>query len=264
LTAERVGPQVADAASSGKAQAFKIPRLTTGNNMTTAWAPDLDLPESEAEDWSAEEVLSWGFEKFGPRVALASAFGAEGMALIDMASRLRRPLRIFTLDTGFFFPETYKLIELVERRYGIRVERCYPELDAAAQARVYGEALWTRNPDRCCELRKVEPLREKLKTFDAWVTAVRRDQTPSRAETPKVGWDAKFGLIKINPLADWNSKQIWSYLDAHDVPYNPLHNVGYASIGCTHCTRATRAGEDTRAGRWPGFAKTECGLHADT
>ncbi|HUY15869.1 MAG TPA: phosphoadenylyl-sulfate reductase [Terriglobia bacterium] len=230
--------------------------------MTIAFAPEMQLPCVDTEKWSAEDVLRWGFEQFGPRIALASAFGAEGMALIDLASRVRANFRIFTLDTGFFFPETYELIDEVERRYGIRVERCHPELDAAAQARAYGDALWSRNPDRCCELRKVRPLREKLKGLDAWIAAIRRDQTPDRAETPKIGWDAKFGLMKLNPLADWNSEQVWSYLKAHHIPTNRLYNLGYASIGCTHCTRAVQPGESSRAGRWPGFEKTECGLHA--
>ncbi|MGH9433443.1 MAG: phosphoadenylyl-sulfate reductase [Terriglobia bacterium] len=231
--------------------------------MTSAWAPELQLPQADAEDWTAEEVLGWGFEQFGSRIALASALGAEGMVLIDLASRLRSNFRVFTLDTGFFFPETYELIEAVEGRYGIHVERCRPELDARAQARAYGDALWSRNPDRCCELRKVGPLKQKLKELDAWVSAIRRDQTPARAGTPKIGWDAKFAVMKLNPLADWDAKQVWAYVHAHDVPYNPLHNVGYASIGCTHCTRAIQPGEDARAGRWPGFAKTECGLHVN-
>jgi phosphoadenosine phosphosulfate reductase len=229
--------------------------------MTTLTAPEVQLTYLEAENWSAEDVLRWGFEQFGSRIALASAFGPEGMALINMASRISGDFRVFTLDTGFFFPETYDLIDRVERRYGIRVERCHPELDPAAQALVYGGALWTRNPDRCCELRKVEPLRQKLSELDAWITAIRRDQTPDRRAAPKIGWDAKFGLMKLNPLADWASERVWSYLHAHRVPYNPLHNAGYSSIGCTHCTRPTRPGEGARAGRWPGLAKTECGLH---
>lgn len=229
--------------------------------MMNAAVQEARLPQEEAEDWSAEDVLRWGFDQFGSRIAIASSFGAEGMVLIDLASRIRISFRVFTLDTGFFFPETHDLMERVEQRYGIRVERCFPELDAEAQARAYGNALWARNPDRCCELRKVRPLKQKMKELDAWVSAIRREQTPARAGTLKVGWDEKFGVMKLNPLADWDSKQVWAYIHAHDVPYNPLYDVGYGSIGCTHCTRAIRPGEDSRAGRWPGFAKMECGLH---
>jgi phosphoadenosine phosphosulfate reductase len=219
----------------------------------------IELPE--AEGWAAPEVLKWGFERFGSGLGIASAFGAEGMVLIDLASRLRRDFRVFTLDTGFFFPETYALIAEVERRYGIRVESCRPALTPAEQAREYGEALWRRDPELCCSLRKTEPLGEKLGELSAWATAIRRDQTAARAGARKIGWDSKFGLVKLSPLADWSWPQVWEYLRANGVPYNPLHDRHYPSIGCTHCTRAVKPGEDVRAGRWPDFEKTECGLH---
>jgi phosphoadenosine phosphosulfate reductase len=219
------------------------------------------LPRDEAERWSASEVLRWGLERFGRDIAIASAFGVEGMVLIDLAARLRTSVRVFTLDTGFFFPETYELIETVERRYGIRVERCRPRLSAGEQARVHGEALWTRDPDLCCRLRKVEPFRDKLKELSAWVAAIRRQQTAARANVSKIEWDARFEIVKLNPLADWTAAQVWDYIRANHVPYNPLHDRNYPSIGCTHCTRPVREGEDHRAGRWAGFGKTECGLH---
>lgn len=217
--------------------------------------------EVAAETWTAEQVLRWAFDKFGNRVAISSAFGAEGMAVIDIASRVHKEFRLFTLDTEFLFPETYNLMDRVEQRYGVTIERVFPLLTPEEQARVHGEALWKRNPDLCCNARKVEPLRRKLSQLDAWITSIRRDQTAARAGVRKIQWDEKFGLAKINPLADWTSKQVWRYIVAHDVPYNSLHDQNYPSIGCTHCTRAVRAGEDPRAGRWPGFAKTECGLH---
>jgi phosphoadenosine phosphosulfate reductase len=219
------------------------------------------LPRAEAESWTAEDVLRWGFGRFSPDIAIASAFGAEGMVLIDLASRLRSNFRVFTLDTGFFFPETYELIEKVEQRYGIQVERCRPELTAAQQEHVHGPALWARDPDRCCALRKVEPLRNKLQQLTAWVSAIRREQTIVRAASFKIEWDDKFELVKLNPLADWTSDQVWAYIRSHGVPYNPLHERNYPSIGCTHCTRPVRHGEDPRSGRWAGFEKTECGLH---
>ena len=213
------------------------------------------------ERWSAGEVVRWAFGRFGNDVAISSAFGAEGMVLIDMASRVRPDFRLFTVDTEFLFPETYNLMDQIEQRYGIKIEKVYPLFSPEAQERECGPALWSRDPDRCCQMRKVEPLRRKLGELRAWISSIRRDQTVMRAGAGKVEWDSKFGLIKINPLADWTSKQVWQYIHEHKVPYNPLHDRDYPSIGCTHCTRAVRPGEDPRAGRWSGFAKTECGLH---
>ncbi|MGC2195557.1 MAG: phosphoadenylyl-sulfate reductase [Terriglobales bacterium] len=222
---------------------------------------NLEETQILAETWNPEEVLQWAFQTFGNRVEMASGFGAEGMALIDIATRLNPALRVFTVDTEFLFSETYQLIEKVEERYGITVERVRPRLTPEAQAEIYGSALWTSNPDQCCALRKVEPLKEKLAGLRAWITAIRRDQTSARATARKVEWDPKFQLVKINPIADWTTKDVWNYLHAHNVPYNPLHDANYTSIGCTHCTRAILPGEDARAGRWAGFQKTECGLH---
>ena len=214
-----------------------------------------------AEAWRPERVLEWAFDTFGESVAISSAFGAEGMALIDIASRVRHNFRIFTLDTEFLFPETYNLMDQVEQRYGISIERVYPLNSPEEQQRAHGPALWKRNPDLCCNLRKVEPLQRKLGELEAWITSIRRDQTATRAGAGKIEWDQKFGLVKINPIADWSSKQVWQYIREHDVPYNDLHERNYPSIGCTHCTRAVRPGEDPRAGRWAGLSKTECGLH---
>ena len=213
------------------------------------------------ERWSPQQVLTWAFESFANRVAISSAFGAEGMVLIDMASRVRKDFRVFTIDTEFLFPETYSLIDRIEQKYEIEIERVFSLLPPEQQARLHGAALWTRDPDQCCNLRKVEPLRRKLSELGAWITSIRRDQTSSRESARKVEWDVKFGLVKVNPIADWTSKQVWRYLLEHGVPYNSLHDRNYPSIGCTHCTRAVQPGEDARAGRWPGTAKTECGLH---
>ena len=222
---------------------------------------DLRAIQEIAEGWSPEQVLRWSFENFGSGVQVASGFGVEGLALIDMASRVTNDLRVFTIDTGFLFPETYQLIETVEKRYGISVERVRSGLNPEQQSEIYGPELWAMDPDQCCAIRKVEPLKKKLATLNAWVTAIRRDQTSARASAGKVEWDRKFQLVKINPIADWSNKDVWNYVFANDVPYNPLHDRNYTSIGCTHCTRAIRPGEDPRAGRWSGFQKTECGLH---
>jgi phosphoadenosine phosphosulfate reductase len=214
-----------------------------------------------AEGWSAEEVLEWAFQTFGTGAEIASGFGAEGMALIDMAVRLRDNVRVHTLDTDFLFPETYALIQEVERHYGISVERVRSELTPAEQEQQFGAALWVRNPDQCCSMRKVEPLRKKLATLQAWITAIRREQTPDRAHAGKVEWDTRFGLVKVNPFADWSSDMVWEYIRANNVPYNSLHDRGYPSIGCTHCTRPVAPGDEPRSGRWAGLNKTECGLH---
>ncbi|MGB2606836.1 MAG: phosphoadenylyl-sulfate reductase, partial [Candidatus Sulfotelmatobacter sp.] len=176
-----------------------------------------------AEAWKPERILAWAFETFAEAVAISSAFGVEGMVLIDMASRVRQNFRLFTLDTEFLFPETYNLMDQVEQRYGVTIERVYALSSPEEQERVHGAALWQRNPDQCCHLRKVEPLQRKLSELQAWITSIRRDQTAARARAGKVEWDSKFGLVKINPIADWSSKQVWQYIRAHDVPYNALH-----------------------------------------
>lgn len=231
--------------------------------VNTQIKDQIDALQHVAENWSPERVLTWTFETFGAGVAISSAFGAEGMSIIDMASRLRgADFRLFTIDTEFLFPETYNLMDKIEQKYGIAIERVYSVHSPEEQEHIHGAALWTRDPDLCCNLRKVEPLRQKLRELDAWITSIRRDQTSSRAAARKIEWDAKFGLVKINPIADWTSKQVWRYIIDHGVPYNTLHDQDYPSIGCTHCTRSVRPGEDPRTGRWAGFAKTECGLHA--
>lgn len=217
--------------------------------------------QSVADHWSPQRTLHWAFQTFGNAVAISSAFGAEGMVLIDMASRVRKDFRLFTIDTEFLFPETYNLMDRIEEKYGIEIEKVYSALSPEVQESTHGPALWAREPDLCCNLRKVEPLRRKLGDLSAWITSIRRDQTSSRSSARRVEWDTKFGLVKVNPIVDWNSKQVWNYIHDHDVPYNALHDQSYPSIGCTHCTRAVRPGEDSRAGRWAGFAKTECGLH---
>jgi phosphoadenosine phosphosulfate reductase len=222
----------------------------------------LEQLKAGAEGWKPEEVLRWAFANFGEDVAMATGFGVEGMVLLDIASRVNPDLSVFTGDTDFLFPETYDLIDRVEKRYGVKVERLYSALTPEQQEQAHGPELWKRNPDQCCSLRKVEPLRNKLAQLSAWITAIRRDQTSVRASAHKIEWDPKFGLVKINPIADWTKAMVWNYVHKHDVPYNPLHDSNFPSIGCTHCTRAVQPGEDSRAGRWAGFQKTECGLHA--
>lgn len=229
--------------------------------MSISTATQIAEIQAVAENWTPQQALTWSFDTFGSNVAISSAFGAEGMVLIDMASRLRKEFRLFTIDTEFLFPETYSLMDRIEEKYGIAIEKVYSLLSPETQEFTHGAALWSRDPDLCCRLRKVEPLRRKLQELNAWITSIRRDQTSARSGAHRIEWDSKFGLVKVNPIMDWTSKQVWRYIHDHNVPYNELHNQDYPSIGCTHCTRAVKFGEDPRAGRWAGFAKTECGLH---
>lgn len=228
---------------------------------TIAVDDELELISNPLELESAEVVLRWALREFGPDVALATGFGAEGCVLIRMLSEIDRNARIFYLDTDLLFPETYELIGVLEARYGVCFEQRTSRLSLTAQAARYGERLWERDPDVCCRLRKVEPLREILSGLRAWITAIRRDQTQARTGARVVERDRKFDLIKINPLAAWSSRDVWRYIKEHDVPYNPLYDRGYNSIGCQPCTTLVQIGENDRAGRWRGIAKTECGLH---
>jgi len=225
---------------------------------------DWQVISREFEGASPQAILRWAIEEFAPEVALATGFGAEGCVLVSMLSAvapISQSMRIFYLDTDLLFPETYALRDQLEGRYGVHFERRATSLSVRDQAAQYGERLWEREPDLCCRLRKVEPLREMLTGLRAWITAIRRDQSAERRHTGLVEWDPKFGLIKINPLAAWSTRDLWNYIAKHDVPYNPLHDQGYPSIGCVSCTTPVQIGEAPRAGRWRGIAKSECGIH---
>ncbi|HEY0254423.1 MAG TPA: phosphoadenylyl-sulfate reductase [Kofleriaceae bacterium] len=200
------------------------------------------------------EVLESAVRDY-PRIGFATGFGAEGCVLIDLIGTAKLPVDIFTLDTGVLFPETYALWKRLEDRYGITIR--------GVRAAAVEDQHWLRDTDACCDQRKVRPLREELTKFDAWITAIRRDQTPERANAQFVEDDRKFGIKKINPLVEWTHDDVWGHLYAHDVPFNPLHEQGYPSIGCQPCTSPIVPGENLRAGRWRGSAKTECGLHVE-
>jgi len=213
------------------------------------------------EEKTPQELLALAVERFGTKVALACSFGAEDVVLVDMLVKINPEVPIFYLDTDKHFRETYETRDRLSARYGISFVQVKPELTLEEQAARYGERLWERDPNLCCNLRKVAPLAGFLREFDAWITGIRREQAPTRANARKVEWDAKFGVVKFNPLADWTFKDVWRYIHENNVPYNPLHDRGYPSIGCECCTRPVKPGEDFRAGRWAGFNKTECGLH---
>jgi phosphoadenosine phosphosulfate reductase len=222
---------------------------------------DTSAKAAELEKAPPEAVLRWAVDEFGPDLALATGFGAEGCVLAAMLSNISRSTRIFYLDTDLLFPETYALRDQLEVRYGVKFERRATRLSLNDQAAEYGERLWERQPNLCCQLRKVEPLREMLSGLRAWVTAIRSDQSPERAGIRVVEPDEKYGLIKIHPLAAWSERDVWNYIARYDVPYNALHDRAYPSIGCMPCTTPVQIGEPPRAGRWRGTDKTECGIH---
>lgn len=206
------------------------------------------------------EIVAAVAPRFPGRVALACSFGAEDCVLVDVVARTPLAVEIFTLDTGFLFAETYALWARLEERYGVRIRPVRGDVPSVEPGLA---PPWARDPDGCCAVRKVGPLREALAGLDAWVAGIRRDQTPDRANAKVVEWDARFGLVKVNPLAAWTSDEVWAHVRRFDVPTSPLHAQGYLSIGCAPCTSPVKPGEDPRAGRWRGREKTECGLHAD-
>ena len=209
-------------------------------------------------------MLKDAIKRYAPKIVLACSFGAEDVVLVDMVHRIDPAVPLFYLDTDFLFPETYATRDRIIQQYGLKpaqVIQVKSLLTPEHQAAQHGAALWSTEPDRCCQLRKVEPLTRVLKGYDAWVTGIRRDQAPTRANAGLIEWDSNFQLMKVNPLARWTWSDVWTYIKVYEVPYNPLHDQNYPSIGCTHCTAAVAPGEDPRAGRWKTFTKTECGLH---
>lgn len=215
------------------------------------------------ESRAPEDILSVAFDLFDPDIAFATAFGAEGMVLLELLHRVRPRAKVIYIDTQFFFRPTYELIEKARARYPFQWVRLVPELTPEQQAQRYGPELYRRDPEACCRMRKVEPLRKYFAEarLQAWVTSLRREQSPLRADTPVVHRDPVFGLVKFNPLVRWTWRQVREFLRRNRVPYNVLHDHGYPSIGCWPCTRPVRPGEDFRAGRWSGTPRTECGLH---
>lgn len=214
----------------------------------------------ELEDASPETVIAWAVETF-PNLTFACSFGAEDVVLVDMLQKISPSTDIFYLDTDFHFKETYETRDRMVEKYGMSFVRVQPKITPEEQAALHGEALWSVDPNACCGIRKVEPLTRILTQYEAWITGIRRDQAPARANAKKVEYDSKFGLVKFNPIASWTSEQVWEYIRANDVIYNPLHDQNFPSIGCEYCTKAVMPGEDPRAGRWAGNEKTECGLH---
>ncbi|SFC38079.1 phosphoadenylyl-sulfate reductase [Streptomyces aidingensis] len=213
----------------------------------------------ELEDADALEVLRWASGTFGDNWCVTSSM--EEVVVAHLASRAHPGVDVVFLDTGYHFPETLGTRDAVAAVMDVSLISLTPRLTVAEQDAQYGEKLYARDPNRCCAMRKVEPLERGLARYDAWVTGLRRDQAPTRANTPVVGWDAARGKVKISPIARWTQDDVERYAAEHGLLVNPLLQEGYTSIGCAPCTRKPAAGEDARAGRWAGFNKTECGLH---
>jgi phosphoadenosine phosphosulfate reductase len=223
---------------------------------------ELAARSQELENSTPQDILRWAVRRFAPHFTMATAFGAEGMTIIHMLAEIAPETPIFNLETGYQFAETLELRERVKQRYGIEVEYKRPDLPVEQYEELHGGPLYRKQPDQCCRDRKLSVLVKAVQGKHAWASAIRRDQSPDRAKAPIVGWDRKFGLVKVSPLANWTKQDVWKMITDHDIPYNPLHDQGYLSIGCWPCTRAVMFGEDERAGRWSGSAKTECGLHS--
>jgi phosphoadenosine phosphosulfate reductase len=220
-------------------------------------AAPVDERPPDMEGATAEEVLEYLVDRFHPRLYVACSFQKEASVIMDMLLRIEPSARFFTLDTDVLFEETHETWRALEAKYDISID-VFRGISLEEQAAQHGDALWAREPDKCCGIRKVTPLKRALDDVDAWVAGLRREQSSSRRGAKKIDWDLRHGLWKANPLADWSEREVWEYLARHDVPYNSLHDRGYPSIGCTHCTLPA---SDGREGRWADADKTECGLH---
>ena len=203
--------------------------------------------------------LQWARQTFGDELVVASSMGDE--VLVHLASQEAPGVDVLFLDTGYHFPETLEVRDVVSEKYKVQVRTILPLLSVHEQSEKFGPDLWAHDPDSCCAIRKVEPLERGLQSYSAWVTGMRRVDAPTRNDIDVVGWDARRGIVKLNPLASWSDEELQSYIESNGVIQHPLREIGYASIGCAPCTRPVAPGEDARAGRWSGTSKTECGLH---
>jgi phosphoadenosine phosphosulfate reductase len=254
-------------AAKGLPAAEAVRADTREDTADSEGRPAVDLQElaeqsRRLESSSPREIIAWAVERYFPKLTMATAFGPEGCVILHWLSEIEPRTPVFNLDTGYQFKETLELRDRIAARYGIEVELKQPELSVEAYEALHGGPLYQSHPDQCCFDRKVTVLQQAAVGLEAWMSGIRRDQSPDRARAPIVGWDKKFSLVKISPLANWTKQQVWKLITDESIPFNPLHDQGYTSIGCWPCTRAVLFGEDERAGRWSGTAKTECGLHS--
>jgi phosphoadenosine phosphosulfate reductase len=217
-------------------------------------------------DQPTEAVLAWAWNHFGNKASIGTSFQGAGLVMMHLAKKNNLPFPVFTLDTGLLFPETLALKQRLEDFFGFKIEALQPDLTVEEQADINGPDLWKHNPDLCCTIRKVLPLRDKLSEINCWITGLRRDQSETRIGIGIIElytFDSGTGrdIVKLNPMANWTREAVWHYLREHKIPYNPLHDRGYRSIGCQPCTRKTADSDEERAGRWTGFNKVECGIH---
>lgn len=223
---------------------------------------DLEQLNQSFETAYPQDILLWAVEQFGERLAVVTSFQPTGIVTLHMLSEFAPNTPVLTLDTGLLFPETYALMDELEERLRLNLIRVRPAQTVAEQAETYGAELWADNPDRCCQLRKTLPLTNALRDYDAWITGLRRDQSAGRRGIPIVSWDARYENVKLSPFANWTEDMMWTYIHAHELPYNALHDRNYPSIGCYPCTQPVAPDAvDKRGGRWAGSAKTECGIH---
>ena len=228
--------------------------------------PEIQSLNERFADQPTEKILAWAWERFGARAAIGTSFQGAGLVMMHLAQSHGLTFPVFTLDTGLLFPETIELKQRLENFFGLRIESLEPDLTVEEQADIHGPELWKRTPDLCCTVRKVLPLRDKLTDLDCWITGLRREQSQTRSQIGILEvyvFDEGSGreIVKINPMANWTRDAVWNYIREHRIPYNPLHDRGFRSIGCWPCTRMTANGEGERAGRWIGFNKVECGIH---
>jgi len=229
-------------------------------------APPISAAEAarladDLEDKTAEDVLRVAVDLFHPRLLLTCSWQKQSSVLVHMISEIQPDVRVVEFDTGLLFRETADTRRRVVERYPVRFERIEPELTVEEQAEAHGDRLWERDPDACCAIRKVAPLTRALEGMDAWITGIRREQSTTRENARKIEIDERRGVVKVQPLADWTNRDVWRYIWRHGIPYNPLHDHGYPSIGCVPCTSPVGSGADERSGRWRGTGKAECGLH---
>jgi len=222
------------------------------------------LPDLDFEAMSAEDILRYAYSEFGDRLCLTCSWQKQSSVLVHMVSELGLPIDVIELDTHLFFRESYETRDRLVERYGLTLRPAPELITVAEQHRREGPNLWETDPDRCCHIRKVEPLERALAPYDAWITGIRREQALTRADAKRVEWSERYGVWKIQPVVDWDAKRVQAYIHVNEIPYNPLHDAGYPSIGCIPCTRPVVEGEDERAGRWAGSDKLECGIHGNT
>ena len=207
-------------------------------------------------------TLQWVTSQFDcDKIVMGTGLGAPGVALLDMLKKVNPNITVFYIDTGLLFKETYDLKNRLENHYKMQFNRVSTDISLEQQKEVYGDELWRRDPNLCCNIRKVLPLKKVLENAEVWITGIRRFQTKHRKNSQVIEYDDRFGVTKVNPLIYWTHDQVWDYIKTHDLPFNELHKQGYPSLGCFHCTSPVNDGEDDRSGRWKGSGKTECGLH---